>query len=172
MKTVILAVAIITCWSLVMGIVGTAGAESAVVRERREIGALGGGSLSGGNSLDNPGIDVWNPKCSSATTIRARVMADDPTIGGGPAGSEITPETLHVTVLCVMPLARRGKGDKEIAQLPERRVSQWAEAGSCQEAFIEVGCDHNAPCSGNYGIEYECVNRNFLPNWYIPTLNR
>lgn len=155
---------------LVIGLSGVAWGADKLGRIISPIASSGGSSFSS-NTLNTPGIDVWRVQCSSPTTIRAYARSDDPAIGGGPPGSEIVPETLHVVVMCVNPVERRGKGDHEITQLPERIQSEGSEAVNCQEALVIYSCDYNSPCDGNYTIFMDCVNRTFLA-YPIQTLNR
>lgn len=119
------------------------------------------GRLAGGSTLLNPGIDTYSRKCASVTTLRARAIVQPGSL-----------DTIHVTTVCVDPLVRRNTGDSEIAQDPERRVSEWSEATQCREASLIVTCECNSSCNDEYRVQVECVNSAFLPPLGGPILNR
>jgi hypothetical protein len=126
-------------------------------------GGLVTGSLTGGNSMTAPGVDVYHVKCTVPNMIRAALLTQHD------SGS-----VQHVTIMCIEPLAQRGRGDKEIGVFTSYTImhSEWAEAPKCKEAFIEVGCDVSLPCPPSYGLAIECVGGEAIGPWYQPKINR
>jgi hypothetical protein len=121
-------------------------------------------NLSSQNNLNTPGIDTYLVRCASATTIRARVFENT-----------FNDNTFHVTNLCVLPTGQRGRGDKEWASAgsPDfRDPSEFAEAVSCQESIVEIGCDRHDLCDSQYCVQIECVGANFAPGFPAQRINR
>lgn len=124
-------------------------------------GWFASGPINDGNDLSNPAFKTYLIECPVVTTIRARTEARP----------EL--ESPHVETLCIAPASQIAKGDKEIAQWPERRWSHWAEATGCQKAIVTMGCDHNATCNNTvYHLHIECVGVVSPPRGFLSKIRQ
>lgn len=107
----------------------------------------------------NPEIDTWLVKCKAKTTICADV-AD--------VGS-FNDNTFHVSVVCLLPVTRKGLADLKYAIAPGQDPSADACVTNCQEALVSFQCEAGVPCDDPYNSQIECVSKAFAPGFPIQT---
>jgi hypothetical protein len=105
------------------------------------------------NNAANPDIDTWLIKCKGKTTICADV---------NPFGT-FNDNTVHVSIICIAPLIRRGFGELEYGI--DGAVSDSACVADCTEAVVSFQCEFHDACDENYDTVMTCVGKNFVPNF-------
>lgn len=98
----------------------------------------------------NPDDDVWYVRCAANTTIRANIKDDF-----------WNDNTGHVSVSCVEPAARMGKGMKKVAIAPGQNPSPNATVGACRAALITYDCDENDVCDTSFDSTIACDGQPF-----------
>jgi hypothetical protein len=100
------------------------------------------------NNAANPDLDTWLVKCTAKTTICADV---------NPFGT-FNDNTVHVSVVCVNPAARRGFGELEYGI--DGAVSDSACVANCTEAIVAFQCEFYDNCDENYDSVISCGVKN------------
>ncbi len=103
-----------------------------------------------GNDNVTPADDVWYVRCAANTQI----LADIEDIG-------IQDNTAHVSISCIEPAARRGKGEKEIAIAPVQNPAPTATVGMCRAALITFDCEENDYCDSTFDSTITCNGQAF-----------
>jgi hypothetical protein len=101
------------------------------------------------NNAANPDIDTFLIKCGAKTTICADVNSF----------GTFNDNTVHVSVICLAPLARKGFGELEYGV--DGAVSDSACVTGCTEALVSFQCEFHDNCDENYDSVMQCVGKNF-----------
>lgn len=98
------------------------------------------------NNPEHPDLDTWLVRCTQSTRICADV-ADVGFFGDN---------TFHVSIVCVNPGSRRGRGNLEYAIAPEKNPSDAACVNNCQVALVLFQCEFNDSCDDAYNSLLSC----------------